>query len=234
VTPTGAAERGKEAAGVRAAEEVLPGMILGLGTGSTVAFFLEALGRRYQAGELPGILGVATSVSTEARAKTLGIPLTTLENASPIDLTVDGADEVAPNLDLIKGLGGALLREKMVAQASLHFLVVVDEGKLVQRLGTLSPLPVEVVPFGWRSHLPFLEGFGARAKLREEPSGRPFETDNGNFVLDCRFQGGIADPAALDRALSDRAGILESGLFLGLATKVLVGGEGGVRPLAQP
>jgi ribose 5-phosphate isomerase A len=164
----------------------------------------------------------------------LGIPLTTLEKANPIDLTVDGADEVAPNLDLIKGLGGALLREKMVAQASLQFLIVVDEGKLVQRLGTRSPLPVEVLPFGWRSHVPFLQEFGAQAKLRADSSGRPFETDNGNFVLDCRFQGGIADPAALDTALCERAGILESGLFLGMTTKVLVGGEGGVRPLARP
>ncbi|MGW8266272.1 MAG: ribose 5-phosphate isomerase A [Longimicrobiales bacterium] len=227
----GSAERGKEAAGIRAAEAVQPGMVLGLGTGSTVAYFLEALGRRVAAGELPGIIGVPTSRRTESIARSLAIPLTTLEEAKSLDLTVDGADEVAPNFDLIKGLGGALLREKMVAQATRHLVVIVDERKVVGRLGTRSPVPVEVATFGWKSHLPFLEELGARTSLREDPSGQPYRTDNGNLILDCRFPDGIPDPRALDRALADRAGVLESGLFLGLAREVWVGGSEGARAL---
>jgi len=228
----GSVERGKEAAGIRAAEGIQPGMVLGLGTGSTVAYFLEALGKRFAGGELPGIVGVPTSFSTESRALELGIPLTSLEEAGTLDVTVDGADEVAPNFDLIKGLGGALLREKMVAQATRHLVIVVDEGKVVPRLGTRSPLPVEVLPFGWRSHLPFLEQLGARAELREGPEGRPSPTDNGNLILDCHFPGGIPDPVAVDTALAARAGVLESGLFLGMAEEVLVGGLEGVRTLS--
>ena len=160
-------EIGKKAAGIRAAEGVRPGMVLGLGTGSTVAYFLDALGERHAAGELPGIVGVPTSMSTEARAGELGIPLTTLEEAGALDLTVDGADEVDPNFDLIKGLGGALLREKMVAQATRKLVIIVDERKVVDRLGTRSPLPLEVLPFSWRSHLPFLEAMGGQGVLRE-------------------------------------------------------------------
>jgi ribose 5-phosphate isomerase A len=234
LAPIGSAERGKEAAGIRAAQEIQPGMTLGLGTGSTVAYFLAALGQRFAAGELPGIVGVPTSLGTESVVKELGIPLSTLEEVRVVDVTVDGADEVAPNLDLIKGLGGALLREKMVAQASRRFVIIVDEGKVVQRLGTRSPLPVEVAPFGWRSHLPFLEALGAQPRLREVSPGEPFRTDNGNFILDCPFPEGIVDPWALDGALAGRAGILESGLFLGMAQEALVGGPDGVRTLSLP
>ena len=234
MTLDGPAERGKEAAGIRAAEAVRPGMVLGLGTGSTVAYFLAALGRRFASGELPGIVGVPTSVATESAVRELGIPLRTLEEVGTLDLTVDGADEVAPNLDLIKGLGGALLREKMVAQASRRFLVIVDERKVVRSLGTRSPLPVEVTQFGWRSHLPYLQGLGAKARLREESPGHPFRTDNGNFLLDCRFPEGISNPQVLDKDLASRAGILESGLFLGLAQEVLVGGSEGVKTLSLP
>ena len=234
MTLDGPAERGKEAAGIRAAEAIRPGMVLGLGTGSTVAYFLVALGRRFADGELPGIVGVPTSLATESAVRELGIPLRTLEEVGTLDLTVDGADEVAPNLDLIKGLGGALLREKMVAQASRRLLVIVDERKVVGRLGTRSPLPVEVTQFGWRSHLPYLEGLGAKPRLREESPGHPFRTDNGNFLLDCRFPEGISDPRVLDQDLASRAGILESGLFLGLAQEVLVGGSEGVKTLRLP
>jgi ribose 5-phosphate isomerase A len=234
LTPDGPAERGKEIAGIRAAEAIQPGMVLGLGTGSTVAYFLVALGRRFARGELSGILGVPTSLATESAVRELGIPLRRLEEVGTLDLTVDGADEVAPNLDLIKGLGGALLREKMVAQASRRFLVIVDEGKVVQRLGTRSPLPVEVTQFGWRSHLPYLEELGAEPRLREEAPGHPFRTDNGNFLLDCRFPDGISNPLALESDLAFRAGILESGLFLGLAQEVLVGGPEGVKTLSLP
>ena len=206
-------------------------MILGLGTGSTVAYFLDALGARYSDGELPGIIGVPTSDRTESRAMELNIPLTTLEKAGTLDLTVDGADEVAPNFDLIKGLGGALLREKMIAQATRKLVIIVDEGKVVSKLGTRSPVPVEVLPFGWRSHLPFLEKLGATPELRAGADGKPYRTDNGNYILDCHFPEGIPDPGALDGALAARAGVLESGLFLGMAKEVVVGGRGGVEVL---
>jgi ribose 5-phosphate isomerase A len=234
LTLNGSAERGKEAAGIRAAEGIEPGMVLGLGTGSTVAHFLLALGKRYADGELPGIVGVPTSIHTEATAGDLGIPLTTLEEARRLDVTVDGADEVDPRLDLIKGLGGALLREKMVAQATRRLVIIVDDGKVVDRLGTRSPLPVEVVQFSWRSHLPFLRDQGAEPELRRNPDGGPFLTDNGNYILDCRFPQGIPDPAALDRELAARAGILESGLFLGMAREAIVGAPDGVRTLTFP
>jgi ribose 5-phosphate isomerase A len=226
-------ELGKAAAGKQAAEAVSPGMRLGLGTGSTVAHFLEALGKRFQNGELPGIIGVPTSIRTENHATELGIPLTTLESVECLDLTVDGADEVDPHLDLIKGLGGALLREKMVAQATRRLIIIADESKIVEKLGTRSPLPIEVVPFGWRSHLPFFEELGGSPVLRENQDGTPFCTDNGNYILDCRFSQGIHDPTALETALTQRAGIVESGLFLGMAQEVLVGGVGDVRSISR-
>ena len=208
-------------------------MTLGLGTGSTVEHFLAALGRRCRSGELPGVRGVPTSVRTEREASSQGIPLITLEEAGSLDLTVDGADEVDPELDLIKGLGGALLREKMVAQATRRLVIIVDEGKLVHRLGTRGPLPVEVVPFAWRSHLPHLASLGARAALKTRPDGEPYLTDNGNVVLHCHFPNGIDDPEALERMLASRAGIVETGLFLGLTQEVLVGGEGTVRSVLR-
>jgi len=226
-------EAGKALAGAEAAERVTSHMRVGLGTGSTVAHFLVALGRRIRQEEIQGVVGVATSVWTEERGKELGIPLMALEEVEGLDLTVDGADEVDPSLDLIKGLGGALLREKMVAQASRELIIIADETKLVDRLGTRSPLPVEVVPFSWRSQIPFLQGLGADGILRETESGEPFSTDNGNFILDCRFPNGIDDPRALDRALAARAGIVESGLFLGMAREALVGGSGVVRSVKK-
>jgi ribose 5-phosphate isomerase A len=206
-------------------------MVVGLGTGSTVAFFLQALAERFQGGGLPGIVGVPTSIRTEMEARALGIPLASLESVGTLDLTVDGADEVDPELNLIKGMGGALLREKMVAQASRSFLIVVDEGKVVDCLGTRSPLPVEVVPFGWGTHLAFMKDLGADAALRTGADGEPYRTDNGNLILECRFPEGISDPGELENVLAKRAGVVESGLFLGLARRVLVGGEDGVRSM---
>jgi ribose 5-phosphate isomerase A len=208
-------------------------MKLGLGTGSTVAFFLESLAMRFRNGEIPGIIGVPTSLWTQQRATDLGIPLGTLEEMGSMDLTVDGADEVDPDLELIKGLGGALLREKMVAQATDRLVIIVDESKLVQRLGTRSPLPVEVVPFAWKSHLPHLTQKGAEPILRMGPQGSPMCTDNGNYILDCRFPQGIENPSALQSELAGRAGVVESGLFLGLADEVLVGGGEGVRRISR-
>lgn len=220
----------KREAGRGAAEEVRPGMRLGLGTGSTVAFFLEALAARLEDGSVENVVGVPTSVATEESARALGIPLGSLAELQPLDLTVDGADEIAPSLDLVKGLGGALLREKMIAQASRRMIVVADDSKIVERLGEKAPLPVEVVRFEWRAHLDFLRGLGAEPVLRLV-DGEPVVTDNGNHVLDCRFEGGIDDPAGLERVLAARAGIVASGLFLGLATEAFVAAPDGVRRL---
>jgi len=220
----------KREAGRRAAREVRSGMTLGLGTGSTVAWFLEALAARIVDGTLHDVVGVPTSVATERRARDLGIPLGSLVDLQPLGLTVDGADEIAPSLDLVKGLGGALLREKMIAQASQRMIVIADDSKLVGRLGEKAPLPVEVVRFEWRAHVDFLRGLGAEPVLRRV-EGEPVVTDNGNRVLDCRFEGAIDDPAGLERALAGRAGVVDSGLFLGLATEAFVAAPEGVREL---
>jgi ribose 5-phosphate isomerase A len=227
------AERLKRAAAERALGWVESGMRLGLGTGSTVAHFLDVLGERIRGGALTGIVGVPTSVRTEERGRELGIPLAELHETQPLDLTVDGADEVDPALDLVKGLGGALLREKMVAQASRRLLIMVDESKRVSRLGTRAPLPVEVTRFGWKAQVPFLEGLGCEPTLRLGGNGAPYLTDNGNHVLDCRFPRGMDDPGGVEDALRGRAGVVESGLFLGMATAVVVAGAGGVRVLER-
>ena len=204
-------------------------MRLGLGTGSTVAYFLRHLGARLASGELTDVVGVPTSIRTEKAARRLGIPVGTLSELAPLDLTVDGADEVDPQLNLIKGLGGALLREKMVAQASDRFVVVVDEAKLVDRLGERAPVPVEVVPFEFDSHLKWLEALGADPELRRDAGGGVYLTDNGLVVIDCKFVKGIDDPQRLETRLAHRAGVVESGLFLCMADEAVVAGGGGVR-----
>ncbi len=227
-------ERLKRLAAERAAEMVEPGMRLGLGTGSTAALAVEAIARRLREGSLRDLLGVPTSERTRALARSLGIPLATLDEVDRLDLTIDGADEVDPRLDLIKGGGGALLREKIVASASARNVIVVHEAKLVQRLGTTFPLPVEVARFGWRTHVPAIQALGARAELRRSSTGEPFETDEGHYLLDCRFPDGIADPLRLDAALRDRPGILETGLFLGLADALVVASRDGVAVRERP
>ncbi len=203
------------------------GMVVGLGTGSTSAFAVHRLADLRARGQLLDVRGVPTSRQTEALAQSLGVPLTTLEEHPVLDVTVDGADEVAPDLSLIKGGGGALLREKVVAQASRRVAIIVDAAKLSPRLGTHWALPVEVLPFGWRSQALFLESLGARVTLRRDAGGEPFRTDQGNFVLDCGF-GPIAHPEALAERLGARAGIMAHGLFLGLATDLVVAGPHGV------
>ena len=223
----------KSEAGREAAAGVVSGMRLGLGTGSTVAHFLEHLGARLARGELTGIAGVPTSIRTEKAAGALGIPLGTLSELAPLDLTVDGADEVDPGLNLIKGLGGALLREKMVAQASRRFVAIVDDTKLVDRLGERSPVPVEVVCFEFESHLAWFAAQGAEPRPRVSAGGGAYRTDNGNVIIDCRFHGGIPDPAALERRLKRRAGVVESGLFLDMADEAVVAGADGVRRLKR-
>jgi ribose 5-phosphate isomerase A len=227
------AEALKRVAAARALERVRDGMALGLGTGSTVAHFLSLLGEEVRAGRLYGIRGVPTSERTASAAKLHEIPLATLEEEPVLDLTVDGADEVDPGLNLVKGLGGALLREKIVARASRRFIVIVDESKVVPRLGTRAPLPVEVVPFGWTTHLPWFRALGARAERRDVSRKEPYRTDNGNFILDVHFPGGILDPFKLEIGLQARAGIVESGLFLDMAEEVIVAGGGDVRSMTR-
>lgn len=223
----------KRAAAAEAVERVESGMRLGLGTGSTVEHFLELLGERLADGRLADVVGVPTSVATTDRAHALGIALGPLHELAPLDLAVDGADEIDPRLDLVKGLGGALLREKMVAAAARRFVVIADEGKLVERLGEKAPLPVEVASFSWQVHVPFLEELGARPALRTRDDGTPVPTDNGNYVLDCWWDGGMPSPAELDGALRARPGIVETGLFIGMAGEAIVAGDGGVRVLTR-
>ena len=230
-TPPGGVEELKRAAAVRALDEVESGMRLGLGTGSTVAHFLDVLGGALREGTLRELVGVPTSEWTASRSRELGIPLSTLDETPVLDLCVDGADEVDPRLDLVKGLGGALLREKMVAAASRRFVVMVDEAKLVQRLGTRAPLPVEVVPFAWTVHLKALEALGGSPVLRATSGGDPYRTDNGNLILDVAFPDGIGDPEELEHAIRGRAGVVETGLFLGMASSVMVAAPEGVRVL---
>ena len=223
----------KRAVGVAAAELVDSGMRLGLGSGSTVAHLLVALSERLNGGALVDVVGVPTSLRTAQEARELGIPLTSLTETPALDLTIDGADEVDPELNLIKGLGGALLREKMVAQASERLAIMVDQSKMVAALGTRVPLPVEVVQFGWENHGPFLNSLGADPVLRVGPYGEATVTDNGNYILDCHFPAGIGDAESLDLAIRARAGVVESGLFLGMATEVLVSGPAGVTTLSK-
>jgi ribose 5-phosphate isomerase A len=209
----------KEAAGRAAAELVRDGDIVGLGTGSTAYFAVVALGERVKAGLK--ITGIPTSVQTADLARTLGIPLTTLDEHPEIDITIDGADEVDPKLNLIKGGGGALLREKVVASVTKKMVVVADSGKIVSVLGKF-PLPVEVISFARTVVEKKIAALGAMPKLRTKPDGSPYLTDNGNPILDCSF-GMIADPPALARELNGMPGVVEHGLFIGLAKLALVG-----------
>jgi ribose 5-phosphate isomerase A len=222
----------KRAAAEEAVKLVADGMIVGLGTGSTAAFAVEALGRRH--GEGLRFLGIPTSERTGAQAKSLGIPLTTFAEHRQIDLTIDGADEVERGtLNLVKGLGGALLREKIVAAASRRLAIIVDGVKLVDRLGTIAPVPVEVIPFGIEVTQLHLESLGGVAKLRLAATGEPFVTDSGNRILDCNF-GRITDPAELEQRIARVVGVVESGLFIGRADPVFLADAGGVHRLDSP
>jgi ribose 5-phosphate isomerase A len=220
-------EREKEAAGRAAAKLVNDGDVVGLGTGSTAYFAVVALGERVHAGLK--IVGIPTSIKTADQARAAGIPLTTLDQHPVIDITIDGADELDPHLRLIKGGGGALLREKVVASASKKMVVVADSAKLVPVLGKF-PLPIEIISFARTVVEKRIVALGASPKLRTRPDGTPYLTDNGNQILDCSFQE-IADPAALARTLSDTPGIVEHGLFIGLASMALIGREDQVEEL---
>jgi ribose 5-phosphate isomerase A len=209
----------KELAGRAAAQLVKDGDIVGLGTGSTAYFTVLALGERVKDGLK--MVGIPTSVATADLARTLGIPLTTLDDHPEIDITIDGADEIDPQLNLIKGGGGAHLREKVIAAASKKMIVIADSGKVVPVLGKF-PLPVEIVSFARAVVEKKIAALGATIKLRARPDGSPYVTDNGNPILDCSF-GTIADPPALARTLRDIPGVVEHGLFIGLAKLALVG-----------
>ncbi len=217
----------KQEAGEFAVRFVKSGMIVGLGHGTTAIFALRKIADLLKSGALRDILGVPCSIQVEHAAQTLGIPLTTLDAHPVVDVTIDGADEVDPALNVIKGGGGALLREKIVAQATRREIIVVDESKLSPALGTHWAVPVEVVPFGWRAEAAYLVSLGAEVKVRQKDDGSRFLTDQGNLILDSNF-GPIEDPGALARALNDRAGIMAHGLMLGLVSDVVVGHPDGV------
>jgi ribose 5-phosphate isomerase A len=227
------AETQKRRAAERAVEYVESGMRLGLGTGSTARHVLDVISERLREGSLRDIVGVATSRVTAEYAAAVNIPLRSLDEEPHLDLTIDGADEVDPRLDLIKGLGGALLWEKIVACASDRVVIVADASKRVRQLGEKAPLPVEVIPFGWRTHLPFLRDLGCAPSVRQIPSGAPFMTDGGHVILDCKFDGGIPDPRALEASLNGRPGIVDSGLFLGIATMAVIAGPAGAVTLTR-
>ena len=218
----------KVAAAHEAVRCVKSGMKVGLGTGSTAIHATRRIAELLAAGELRDIVAIATSAATHAEAVRLGIPLLSEELPTGLDLVIDGADEVDPALNLIKGGGGALLREKIVAQASGRVIIVVDESKLSPQLGTHWPVPVELLPFAWRSQARFLETLGATWSIRRTADGQQFVTDSGNLILDCAF-GPLAEPARLAQALAARAGIVEHGLFIGLATDLIVAGPYGVQ-----
>jgi ribose 5-phosphate isomerase A len=222
----------KQQAAYRAVESITSGMVVGLGTGSTALWAVRRLAELLASGQLHDIVSIPTSRQTEAAARQLGIPLATLEQHPVVDLTIDGADEVDPQLNLIKGAGGALLWEKIVAQASRRLVIVVDESKLSPVLGMRWPVPVEVVPFGWRTQASYLEGLNAQVALRQTSDGVPFQTDEGNLILDANF-GPFTDPAWLGEQLKGRTGIIDHGLFLGMAAEVVVAGADGVRSLVR-
>ncbi|PZE21694.1 ribose-5-phosphate isomerase RpiA [Paenibacillus xerothermodurans] len=212
----------KRLAGEAAVNYVEDGMLLGLGTGSTVYWSLQKIGELVQSGLR--IRGAPTSAETEKIARQLGIPLIALSEVSELDLTIDGADEVNPDFQLIKGGGGALLREKMAASISRRFIVVVDNSKYVPALGQF-PLPVEVVPFGWQITRRQISGFGCEPVLRQV-HGSPFVTDNGNYILDCQFAA-LEAPEELHRQLNLIPGVVENGLFVNMADMVIIGASDG-------
>ncbi|HTX52200.1 MAG TPA: ribose-5-phosphate isomerase RpiA [Candidatus Baltobacteraceae bacterium] len=222
----------KQAVAEYGAGLVRSGMVLGLGSGSTATLMVQAIGEKLRAGTLRDVIGVPSSSAIAAVATAAGVPLTTLDAHPVLDLDLDGADEVDPHLNLIKGLGGALLWEKIVATAARELVILVDDSKLVPILGSKAPLPVEVVPFGWKAQRDFLSGLGGTPVLRTRPDGQPYVTDEGNYILDTRFAG-IADPAALERQLLLRAGVVATGLFLGMARQIVVGKAGGIEVLRR-
>ena len=222
----------KQEAAEFAVQFVQSGMVVGLGTGSTAIFATRKIGELLRNGALTSITAFATSKATEEAARELGISM--MDDSLPlkINVTIDGADEVDPQFNLIKGGGGALFREKIVAQASAREIIVVDASKLSDRLGTRFAVPVEVSPFGWQSQMRFLQSLGCKAVIRKNKDGSQYLTDSGNMIMDCHF-GPIADASELAAKLGARAGIVEHGLFLGIANDLIVAGADGIRHLTR-
>jgi len=216
----------KRQAAERAVEYVASGMVVGLGTGSTAVHAVRRIGALLAEGRLQRIVGIPTAEVTAREAERCGVPLGTLDEHPIVDVTIDGADEIDPRLNAIKGLGGALLREKIVAAASRRFVLVADESKRVAQLGTRAPVPVEVVPFARRPVADYLASLGARVVERQR-DGRAFVTDEGNHILDCYFPG-LANPPEMAQFIRAQPGVVEHGLFLGMATEAVVAGERGV------
>ena len=216
----------KRQAAERAVEYVASGMVVGLGTGSTAVHAVRRIGALLAEGRLQRIVGIPTAEVTAREAERCGVPLGTLDEHPIVDVTIDGAEEIDPRLNAIKGLGGALLREKIVAAASRRFVLVADESKRVAQLGTRAPVPVEVVPFARRPVADYLASLGARVVERQR-DGRAFVTDEGNHILDCYFPG-LANPPEMAQFIRAQPGVVEHGLFLGMATEAVVAGERGV------
>lgn len=217
----------KAEAARKSIEYVQDGMVVGLGTGTTAKYVLQSLGERVREGLK--IRGIPTSKASAALAASLKIPLTTLDDVESIDVTIDGADEIGPGLSLIKGGGGALLHEKIVATSSKRLVIVADEQKRVDQLGRF-PLPVEVIPFAEAPVRRQLEKLGANPKLRIAQDGTPYITDEGNFIFDCNY-GRISDPQAVAQAIKSLTGVVEHGLFLGLASVAIIAGDSGIQVL---
>lgn len=220
----------KRNAAARAVEAVEDKMVLGLGSGSTASFAIELIGQRIAAGL--DVVGIPSSERSAALARRVGVPLTDFSRHRKIDLTIDGADQIEDGtLNLVKGLGGAMLREKIVAEASTRMIVVADRTKRVKQLGSATPLPVEIVPFGWEIAVGKLQALGCAVALRQV-DGKFFVTDGGNLVADCSFTA-ISDAAALQAALKAITGVVETGLFVGLASQAILGGDDGVTVLER-
>lgn len=225
-------EQLKELAAYSAVDFVRSGMIVGLGHGSTAIYAIRRIGHLIRIGQLVNVRGVPCSTAAGKEAVQSGIPVEVWDGRLQIDLTIDGADEIDPDLNLIKGGGGALLREKIVAQASLREIIIADDSKLSPFLGARRAVPVVVTPFGWRSQSFFLESLGAKPALRIDPDGKPFATDEGNFILDCSF-GPIPDPADMADRIRGRAGIVEHGIWAGVATDVIAAGPWGLKHMKR-
>ena len=222
----------KKQAAHAAVEFIKSGNVIGLGTGSTTRFAILELAERLQSKKLQKIVGIASSKKTERLAQKLGIPLVDFESHPHIDLVIDGADEVDPDLNLIKGGGAAMLREKVLAQASSCNVIILDDSKVSARLGLKSDLPVEVLPFAWPAEMEYIKLLGGKPELRRKADGKILKTDQGNYILDCRFEE-MENPEQLEFQLNQRAGIIAHGLFIGLTTDVIIAGTNGCKHLIK-
>ena len=226
-----AIEELKRQAAEQAVEYIQSGMVVGLGTGSTAVFAVRRIGELLANGRLQRIVGIPTAEVTAREAERAGVPLGTLDDHPVVDVTIDGADEIDPHLNLIKGLGGALLREKIVAAASRRLIIIADDSKRVEQLGTRVPVPVEVVIFARRPVADYLASLGAQVVERRK-DGERFITDEGNLILDCHFPG-LPNPSEIAQLIRAQPGVVEHGLFLGMATEAIVAGERGVLVLER-